>query len=272
MGQRESQLPAPLTAEDLGAYISSQDDFAFEREVYHKANGLGFSTDHAGLYEDPVTNKARQYDIRASKTVNDQRICLTIECKGLSASYPLLVSCVPRSLAESFHEVLYTDTVQGVGGSYTRVALKKRLHRAGDPVGKSMRQVRRDHRGELTSGDEVFDKWMQALASAADLIRDAADQLSAPASGKPRYVAVLPVLVVSDETLWVADYASNGRLQRAPFTVSDITFYLGRKYELPRERLTFTISHLHVYTRSNVHTLFEQIAGGGGIWPELFDS
>jgi hypothetical protein len=63
----------------------------------------------------------------------------------------------------------------------------------------------------------------------------------------------------------VADYASNGRLQRDPFTVAEITFYLGRKYELPLERCTFTMSHLHIYTRSHVHTFFEQIAGGGGI-------
>jgi len=193
----------------------------------------------------------------------------------LSKTYPLLVSCVPRTRTESFHEVLYTDNVAGVGGSYTRVSLKRGsrfLYRVGDPVGKSMRQIRRDNRGDLTGGDEVFDKWMQALASAAEQIADAANQLSVPESGKPRYVALLPVLVVSDDTLWVADYLSNGSLQRDPFTIPEITFYLGRKYELPRERVTFTISHLHIYTRGHVHTLFEQIAGGGGIWPELFNT
>jgi hypothetical protein len=275
MVKPEVQRPALLTAEDLRAYINTQDDFAFEREVYHKAHGLGFYADHAGLYEDPVTNKPRQFDIRASKTVRDQRIGLTIECKGLSTAYPLLVSCVPRSQAECFHEVLYTDNVPGVGGSFTRVSSKRGsrwLYREGEPVGKSMRQVRRDNRGELTGGDEVFDKWMQALASAAELVADAANQLSVPGTGKPRYVALLPVLVISDNTLWVADYASNGRLARDPFTVQEITFYLGRTYELSRERLTFTISHLHIYTRSHLHALFEQIAGGGSIWPELFAS
>jgi hypothetical protein len=274
MTRPESTQPAPMKAEDLRAYIDSQDDFAFEREVYHKAHGLGLQPDHAGLYEDPVTNKPRQFDIRASKTVDDYRICLAIECKGLSATYPLLVSCVPRSPTESFHELLYRDKVPGAAASHTRVERKagaRWLYRAGEPVGKAMRQVRRDSRGDLTGGDEVFDKWMQALASAADLIMASAEELSIPATGSVRYVAVLPLLVVSDDTLWVADYASNGRIARDPFTVSEITFYLGRKYTLPRERLTFTISHLHIYTRGHVHTLFQEMAGGGGVWGELFD-
>lgn len=272
MGKSDSQTPTPIIGQELREYITSQDDFAFEREVYHQAQGLGLVAEHAGLYEDPVTNKPRQFDVRASHAVRDHKICLTIECKGLSATYPLLVSCVPRSRAENFHEVLYTDRVHGPSGSHTRVSHVggSRLYKAGDPVGKAMRQVRRDNRGDLTGGDEVFDKWMQALASAADMIAEAADQLSNGGTGKPRYAAILPVLVVSDDTLWVADYASNGRLQRDPFTVSEITFYLGRKYDLPRERISFTISHLHVCTRTHVGSLLREIAGGGGIWPELF--
>jgi hypothetical protein len=270
MAKQESQPPATIQAADLREYITSQDDFAFEREVYHRAHGLGLSATHAGLYEDPVTNKPRQFDIRASKTADNLEIHLTIECKGLNTSYPLLVSCVPRVRSESFHQLLYTDETQGVGGSYTRVTtMQSRLYREGQPVGKAMRQIRRDNRGALTGGDEVFDKWMQALASAAELIEGAAEQLSVP-SDKPKYATVLPVLVVSDDTLWVADYASNGRLRSDPFSVQEITFFLGRKYELKRERLTFTISHLHIYTRSHVSNFLQEVAGDGGIWPELF--
>jgi hypothetical protein len=269
MNRPAPQQPAAITADDLRAYISSQDDFGFEREVYHQAQGLGLTADHAGLYEDPVTNKPRQFDIRASKTLGAQRICLTIECKGLSVTYPLIVSCVPRSRAESFHELLFREET----GGPTRVDRKlggRWLYKPGEPVGKAMRQVRRDNKGELAGGDEVFDKWMQALASAAELVTESADLVAITAVDRPRQVAILPVLVVSDATLWVADYASNGRLERDPFTVDEITFYLGRKYELRRQLLVFTISHLHIYTRRHVHTLFEQIAGGGGIWPELF--
>jgi hypothetical protein len=272
MRKSDLQPPAPITADDLRAYITSQDDFAFEREVYHKAHGLGLSADHAGLYVDPVTNKRRQFDLRASHTRVDRRICLTIECKGLSASYPLLVSCVPRPQAESFHEVLYYTNTDDPMGSRVAYVRGSRLYKAGEPVGKAMRQVRRDNKGELIGGDDVFDKWMQALASAADMITEAAEQLSAPRPGKPRFAAVLPVLVVSDDTLWVADYASNGRLQRDPFTVTEVTYYLGREYQLPCGFRTYTVSHLHICTRSQVGLLLQEVAGDGGIWAELFES
>jgi hypothetical protein len=278
MAKADSRSQDPITPEDLRAYIASQDDFAFEREIYRHAHNLGLTVDHAGVYEDPILKKQRQFDIRASYTHGDKKICLTVECKGLSESYPLLVSCVPRSQRESFHERLYTDDVQGAGGSYTRIFRKwwqnardqYALYGVGWSVGKAMRQVFRDSKGNLGGGDDVFDKWAQALASAAEVISDAAAELSSHAGGKPRAVAVLPVLVVSDKTLWIADYASSGRLQRDPYTVDDITYYLGRKYELSRELVPFTISHLHIYTRSNVYTLFNEIVNGGGVWEQLF--
>ena len=175
----EPQPREPITAADLSEYLASQDDFAFEREVYHVAKRLGFAAEHAALYTDPVTDKPRQFDVRASFTLGNRQIALAIECKGLSASYPLLVSCVPRSRNEAFHEHLVADNVMGQNTSYTRVSTVlggqfPMAYEAGQPVGKSMRQVRRDargnKRGELTSGDDVFDKWMQALASIADLV------------------------------------------------------------------------------------------------------
>src|SRR5260370_2769827 len=79
MAKLESQHQALLTAEDLRVYINSQDDFAFEREVFQNAKGLGLSAEHAGLYEDPITNKPRQFDVRASKTIGHHKINLTLE-------------------------------------------------------------------------------------------------------------------------------------------------------------------------------------------------
>jgi hypothetical protein len=261
----------PITGEDLRAYIDSQDDFAFEREVFHRANGMGLEAVHAGLYEDPVTNKPRQFDIRASKTVNDLQVRVTIECKGLSPTYPLLVSCVPRAAPESAHDVLFRSDVASAGGRFTRVSniARSAAYPAGERVGKAMRQVKRDSRGELTGGDEVFDKWMQALASAAELVELSARDLAAP-RGAVNHVAVLPILVVSDATLWVADHGSNGKLAGQPSQVTEVTFYLGRKYPMAREGTVFTISHLHIYTRSHIHTMFEHLTGGGTIWPQLF--
>jgi len=116
-----STRPSPVAAADLSEYLRSKDDFAFEREIYHIAHGLRLQPEHAGLYEDPVTNKPRQFDIRCHAVHGAERIDLAIECKSLSPTYPLLASCVPRARNEAYHEILYTDSVPGNRGSYTQV-------------------------------------------------------------------------------------------------------------------------------------------------------
>jgi hypothetical protein len=271
----EPQPGSALTQEDIAEYLATADDFAFEREVYHVAKRLQFDVEHGAVYRDPATEKHRQFDIRASATLEHQRISLAIECKGLKPDFPLLVSCVPREPREAHHQILFASDVMGEGSSFTRV---KPVHRAQQPcmypvsegVGKSMRQIRRERRGNMASGDDVFDKWMQALASLTELVEIGAHQLRTGARQSLRQIAFLPVLVVSDETLWVADYSSRGDLQRTPFQVADITYYLGRKYPLEREHVSLTVTHLHITTRSAVRPWLEEIANGGGIWQELF--
>ena len=73
------------------------------------------------------------------------------------------------------------------------------------------------------SGDgDVFEKWSQALASADDLVARASD--AHERHGTSMFLtAVLPVLVVSDGTLWAADYSEEGGLQREPCSVSEAT-------------------------------------------------
>jgi hypothetical protein len=280
--------PAPdraLTAGDIAEYLETADDFAFEREVYHVAHGLRFEADHAALYSDPVTGKQRQFDVRASYTLQDNRIALTLECKGLTADYPLLVSCVPRARSEAYHEVLEVSEespaaaylgAASVSSSVMTVLSERHpcMYPAGQGVGKSMRQVKRemrgDRRGRMTSGDDVFDKWTQAAASLAEMIESGARQLRMGARQSLQYIAFLPVLVVSDETLWVADYSSRGEIQREPFQVPELTYYLGRQYALEGQSAVLTVSHLHIITRSEIRNWLNGIAQGGGIWRELF--
>jgi hypothetical protein len=51
----EATALAPITGADISEYLASVDDFAFEREIYSVARGLGFQTQHSALYADPVT-------------------------------------------------------------------------------------------------------------------------------------------------------------------------------------------------------------------------
>ncbi len=114
----------------------------------------------------------------------------------------------------------------GNSASFTRVktvATGKHplLYPPGEGACKSMLQVRREvkgeRRGEMVGGDEVFDKWMQALASMAELIEGGAQALSVrPRDDGVQRMAFVPVLVVPDGTLWVADYSSRGQSATRP--------------------------------------------------------
>lgn len=156
----------PISETDLGEYLRSNDDFAFEREIVHAATTLNLNeVEHSGLYEDPLQRKQRQFDIRASHTQGDCRIELAIECKRLSPSFPLLVSCVPRAQNEAFHQYLHTfERAQGgnlyVNPESVRSGGPMSLYPSGLLVGKSMRQVGRESNGKsfIATDSEVFDK------------------------------------------------------------------------------------------------------------------
>jgi hypothetical protein len=259
---------APLTAAELKAYLESQDDFAFEREIFTHARGFGLKVLHAGLYEDPLSEKFRQFDLRAMKVNGDHRIKLAIECKVFRPTNPLLVSCVPRPRDEAYHEVIVSPSAE------VR-PVESALYPADEPVGKRVRQVARARDGGFAAANErdLFDKYQQALASSADLITESAVELWARKVTQ-QLGAVLPVLVVPDGTLWRALYSSRGSLDRDPEQASEVTFFLGRRYPIQSDpNRAFTITHLHIMTKTAVTDLLRQIGQPrpDGIWRLLFE-
>jgi hypothetical protein len=267
-----------MTAADLKEYLQSNDDFAFEREIYHIANSYNIDTlEHAALYEDPLQQKQRQFDIRAGHTQvgGNKRIELAIECKRLKENYPLLVSCVPRSTREAFHDYLHTYERVNGGNIYTEAKSvhsggPMSLYPAGLLVGKAMNQVGRELISKAISASDrdAFDKWAQALSSIAELLDARARQ---PVK-RPyvEHVAFLPVLVVPDGTLWGAKYSTDGSLAEDPTQQSEISFYVGRKFSIGAPSADLTVTHLHICTRTAVSELLHQVTYGGGIWEQLF--
>src|SRR5689334_16242749 len=100
---------SPILTSDLEEYLQARDDFALEMHVYKLARDLRFSVSHGGTYNDPVTRKARQYDIRAIAQNGEHCVALAIECKSLKPSYPLLISQIPRTERESYHCIIFGD-------------------------------------------------------------------------------------------------------------------------------------------------------------------
>jgi len=96
----------PITQADLAEYLESHSDFGFELSVLKMLRERGIECKHGGLYDDPVTGKSREFDIRASIDRGDYRVKLAIECKNIRSNFPLLVACTPRHESESYHHVV----------------------------------------------------------------------------------------------------------------------------------------------------------------------
>lgn len=271
----------PITKADLEEFIKTQDDFALELYVYSLARKLGFTATHAGSYSDRITGKTRQFDVRASLSCGDDvNVYLAIECKSLRSSFPLLISQIPRIPSESFQDVMQAEGVRIVGQTRTTVMGPRvvrldgtaSIYSANQYVGKALVQVGYNDAGRFTANDhEVFDKWGQAIASVNGLIREAAN-LQVRSQAPQRSIA-LPVLVVPDGTLWIANYSEDGSLQDGPTETDEVQFFIGDSQTyVPNPDFRFTVSHLHVVTKSGLKNLLESFLDGGANFAHLSDS
>lgn len=270
--------PQPITAADISEYLLTQDDFALELAMYHKALELKLLASHGGTYEDSVTKKHRQFDLRIVGQRGNKRIALAAECKNLKTSYPLLVSRIPRSREESFHQYIYSRAPaagnfmppQPTDDAFVlTIRDDNKLYPHGELVGKSTVQIGRTEKGELRIGDgETYEKWAQALASATDLIADSL--LHHKISTNRGFItATFPVLVVADKTLWAVDYYEDGSQKSPPHLTDAVTLFTAREYAVGH-RTKVVVSHLHIYTRTGMTKYLEELAWSEGPWLNVF--
>lgn len=271
----------PITKTDLEKFIKTQDDFALELFAYSTVRDLGFEATHAGAYNDPITGKTRQFDVRASRSYGqDLHVYLAIETKSLQSSFPLLISQIPRTPRESFQDVMQTEGYKKILGERVRTVGPRPLRLDGvssiyppnQYVGKAVTQVGYNDAGRFVANDsEVYDKWGQAISSVNDLIRRASALNSL--SGIAQRSIVLPVLVVPDGTLWITNYADSGYLQDGPLQTDQVQFYIGVAQQfVPNPDYLFMISHLHVVTKSGLAVLLDSFTGGGDYITHLTQS
>lgn len=268
--------PDPITKSDVKKYLNNYSDFSFELKVLKKFVDLGYECSHSGTYTDPVTNKSREYDIRALFQKEFIRFHLSIECKNLRENFPLVVHCLERKENESYNELIFTfepkTPAQKVGpislplpsalmesSRSTRVQ-KVSLYPKGQFVGKAIDQIgKRQDNSEITSNDgEVFDKISQAINSSVDLISEASNL---DTSSVPGYLTfVCPVLIVPDHALWQAKYSDDGEQLSEPEQIKHISYYIGKDWSVNGgfQLLTYTISHLEIITYSEIQNFVEK--------------
>jgi len=156
-----------------------------------------------------VTEKPRQFDFRCSLTKGRTCVSLAVECKNLSTSAPLVISCVKRRANEAFHDVVESRNAtyfKDLPASATRRATG--VHAFYPPegfVGKGAVRLKTTDKGQLarTSDSDIYDKWAQALSSGVDLANSAC-HLPPQFTMHNFYTAILPLVVVPDDSLWTS--------------------------------------------------------------------
>src|SRR6185437_17145731 len=165
----------PVTAEDIAAYLDAQDDFDLELFVHRSLVNSGFHSEHAGTYDDPATGRPQRFDVRARRFFPSHRrqVLLAVECQSLSAQCPLLVSRVPRTVQEGYHEVLRSWQAQETGEDASEVLRWERgleLYPENVQVGRRLARIPKDSGME---GASPHEHWSRAVMSAAELVREA---------------------------------------------------------------------------------------------------
>lgn len=259
---------SPVTAADIKEYAQNHSDFGFEMRILRMLKDMGLGCEHSGTYHDPLTNRARQFDIRAWKIMGCAAL-FAVECKNLSEGYPLVIHSVPRPSEDAFHEVLIANNVQVGGPNHTirherpsgktvRIGATRTPYEVRAQVGKAMDQVgyRKDG-GEIEGGDsEVFQKLSQAINSSAELIDRAVTQY-----GWMSAVAVVPILVVPDGRLWEIRCDGRGIVEGEPRPIEHISYLIRHNWvrETGSDRVELTLSHIELVTVSGLKPLIERL-------------
>lgn len=258
----------PINKDDIKDYLAKYSDFAFEIKTLSLLTSIECKCKHAGTYHDPITNKIREYDIRAqiSKKISSGltfNLLLAIECKNMKENYPLLVHCMPRAKHEAMEEMVFCyhneveELLSAKDNEYfyfaTTIPFSRglSLYTKDDPVGKSCDQIGRSSGNDIVGSDSnVFEKISQALNSSDDLIKEAA---SFNSFTKYSVSIIKPVLVVPDKSLWQIIYDSKGNIKTDPKQVEYVPYYCGKSWpyaESDGKLHEYTLSHLDIVTSS----------------------
>jgi len=255
---------------DLLEYLNSYSDFSFELAVLKMLRASDVECEHGGHYEDPVTNKSREFDIRATKTIQRYRVRMAIECKNIRENFPILISCIPRHEQESYHQIalvgdpkadLYQIASSLHQSRATTLSMRWQhsLYKPGEPVGKSTAQIGRAMDGTISTNDaELYEKWGQCLSSTNDLVGrmywDGHDDK------ETYFSAVVPFVVVPNGRLWMVTYDDEGNRTSDPEQTDRCSCFVNKDYEMGTALAGARIwlSHIEIVTFDGMRAFVER--------------
>ena len=149
-----------IDAAAMKKFVDKDSAFGLEMRVMKCLSDAGAKCSHSGTYIDPVTDKARQYDVQAMFEHGPSTLGLAVECKNFEADHPLLISSVRRTASDAY---VYILAQQQRNSQF--VAFEKRFecrYKVSEMVGKKAGQVKRDKGGSLVGDDvQTFEKISQ---------------------------------------------------------------------------------------------------------------
>jgi len=262
----------PIVQSDLLEYLNSYSDFSFELAVLKMLRERGLECEHGGHYEDPVTNKSREFDIRAKKTIKQYRIRMAIECKNIRENFPILISCVPRHEQESYHQISLVSEPKNDSAMVALSIHQSRartlsirdqhsMYKALEPVGKSTVQVGRGTDNAISANDsELFEKWGQCLSSVKELI-DSVYWDGGRKDPEDAYLsAVFPFVVVPNGRLWIVSYDEDGNRISDPTPTDRCPCFIDKDYEMGTQlaKARMWLSHVEIVTYSGMRSFVEK--------------
>lgn len=242
-------------------------------QILKEIKKRGLHAEHGGHYDDPVTQKSREFDIRTiSEYGNDMRVVLAVECKNIKPHFPLIISATPREQFESylsfisdseFNKLRPEKDLMGyanISSALERTTQPCRyaicdLYPVGGMVGRSTAQVGKNLQGEIVANDaEIYEKWGQAVSSIKKAIEWLPRRDDGTISDAIEILGcALPFVVVPDGMLWIAEYSKNGDVVTGPKQVDRISCICGKKYEFGSPfGWHYRISHIEFVTKTGL--------------------
>jgi hypothetical protein len=262
----------PITQSDLLEYLNSYSDFNFELEVLKMLREHDIECEHGGHYEDPVTNKSREFDIRAKKTIKQSRIRMAIECKNIRENFPILISCVPRHEQESYHQIalvlepktdpkIFTSPISQSRAKTLSIRDQHSLYKTLEPVGKSTVQVGRGTDNAISANDsELYEKWGQCLSSVKELVDSVYWDGSRKDTESSYLSAVFPFVVVPNGRLWMVSYDEDGKRLRDPAPTDRCPCFINKDYYMGTNLAgaRMWLSHVEIVTFDGMRSFVEK--------------
>lgn len=271
-----------ITPSQMAEYLDKKSDFSLEMRVFSFLKTRCRDIAHGGTYKDPVTKKPRQFDLRCVFERGKSRyVRMAIECKNISRDFPLVIQRVRRQSSECFHHVAVTHPWAAGFNHYAQwypiysCPFKELFYPLHEYVGKSMQRIGLNKKGDLhSSHEEIYKKWEQAIASSHDLLADSfSDELLHQDNNTMS--AILPAVVVPDNTLFAVDYDKNGERKSEPVIKDNIPYYIGKNLEIKRQDIATTskvesihenvspyrISHIHFLTETGLRNFVPSHSG-----------